>query len=247
MSQEFGLHRLATPELKRLLRALHRDVFESPIARSALIEKAFGHIEADLDLIVGRDVAGAKALVVAVLNERDGARGQLAALSYCGVPTPGTRSRDLSDQVRELCASATKSIQLYGLRLSDNETEAGLLRTLGSIMRGRDVKVRLVFDGSGQVDPIARARQFVASGLGDNSNELVEAFVSTHARLRARLVVVDDSKVLLTSGDLGATEEDGNLDFGAVFGDDGYIRQLADEWTRMVASGVVSPVSRTLE
>ncbi|MEY4515547.1 MAG: hypothetical protein RLZZ450_7669, partial [Pseudomonadota bacterium] len=74
MSQEFGLHRLANPELQRLLRALHRDVFTGTITRSSLIEKAFGHIEAHLDLVVGRDVASAKAVVIAALAERDGAR-----------------------------------------------------------------------------------------------------------------------------------------------------------------------------
>ncbi|MDB4974589.1 MAG: hypothetical protein JWN48_2930 [Myxococcaceae bacterium] len=241
MPQEFGLHRLATPELTRLLRALHRDVFTSPITRSALIEKAFGHIEADLDLVVGRDVASAKALIIAVINERDGIRGQLASLSYCGVPAPGTRSRDVIDQVRELVASATRSVHLYGLTLGDDR---GLLRTLAALMSGRDVKVRLVFDGAGESDPVARTRAFVAESLRHNHNELLEAFVCTRARLRGRVLVVDDTKVLVGSGDLTASEEDACIDFGAVFSDGGYIRMLAEEWSRMLANEIVLPVSR---
>jgi hypothetical protein len=241
MPQDFGLHRLATPELTRLLRALHRDVLPSPVSRSSLIEKAFGHIEGHLDLIVGRDVSSAKAVLIAVIAERDGVRGQLAGLSYCGVPTPGTRSRDLVDQVREQVASATKSIHLYGLRLDDDR---GLLRTLGALMSGRDVKVRLVFDGQGREDAIERTRSFVAKSLGANTNELLEAYVSTRASFRGRVVVVDESKVLLTSGDLTAVEEDGQLDLGAFFSDDGYLRALSEEWTRMVESQVVVLVPR---
>ncbi|MDB4986439.1 MAG: hypothetical protein JWN04_1617 [Myxococcaceae bacterium] len=249
MSQEFGLHRLATPELTRLLRALHRGVLPSPISRSALIEKAFGHIEADLDLIVGRDIAAAKAVIIAVIGERDGVRGQLASLSYCGVPTPGTRSRDLVDQVRELVASATKSIHLYGMLLGDDAHEHNLLRTLGALMSGRDVKVRLVFDagGAASADAIARTRRFVAASLGANTNELLEAYVCTRGTFRARVVVVDDTKVLVTSGELTAVEEDGFLDIGAVFSDSGYIRALSEEWARMVANEIVLPVSRVSE
>lgn len=241
MPQEFGLHRLATPELKRLLRALHRGVLPSPISRSSLIEKAFGHIEGHLDLIVGRDVASAKAVIIAVLAEREGDRGQLVSLSYCGVPGPGTRSRDLLEQVRELVASATQSVHLYGLRIGDDR---GLLRTLSSLMSGRDVRVRLVFDQPSDAtrDAVAQVSDYVAHSLRANQHALLEAFVCTRARFRARVVVVDDAKVLVTSGEFTATEEDGFIDAGALFGDGGYIRALSEEFLRLVTSEVVLPV-----
>ena len=241
MPQEFGLHRLATPELTRLLRALHRGVLPSPISRSSLIEKAFGHIEAHLDLVVGRDIAGAKAVVIAVLAERDGERGQLAGLSYCGVPSPGTRSRDLLEQVRELIASATHSVHLYGMRVDD---ERGLLRTLGALMSGRDVKVRLVFEQPSDTtrDANEQVSRFIADSLRTNTSELLEAFVCARARFRGRVVVVDDAKVLVTSGDLTSAEDDGFIDIGAVFGDGGYIRALSEEFARMVENQVVVPV-----
>ena len=85
----FGLHRLANPELERLLRALHRGALASPITRSDLIEKAFGHIEGHLDLLVGRDVAAAKALVIAVLGERAAQKAREGKLSFGGLPVPG--------------------------------------------------------------------------------------------------------------------------------------------------------------
>lgn len=65
-----GIHRVSTDELKRLLRALHRGALSSPVARWSLIEKGFGNIEGHLRHVVGRDTDAAKAVVMAVLEER---------------------------------------------------------------------------------------------------------------------------------------------------------------------------------
>lgn len=75
-----GMHRVSTDDLKRLLRALHRGVLASPLTRASLVEKGFGDLEGHLSLIVGRDAGAAKAVIVAVLQERaawerKGARG----------------------------------------------------------------------------------------------------------------------------------------------------------------------------
>src|SRR4051794_5840117 len=102
MSSSLGLHRVSSDDLKRLLRALHRGVLPSPITRSALIEKAFGHIEGNLDALVGRELEVAKTAIVAVLAERGATHGARVQLSYMGVPAAGTRSRDLREQVRDL-------------------------------------------------------------------------------------------------------------------------------------------------
>lgn len=65
-----GMHRITSDELKRLLRALHRGALSSPITRASLIEKGFGNLEGDLEHLVGRDTASARALIAAVLGER---------------------------------------------------------------------------------------------------------------------------------------------------------------------------------
>jgi hypothetical protein len=65
-----GMHRVSTDDLKRLLRSLHRGVLASPLKRSSLVEKGFGDLEGHLSLIVGRDAEAAKAVIVAVLQER---------------------------------------------------------------------------------------------------------------------------------------------------------------------------------
>jgi hypothetical protein len=65
-----GLHRVSSDELKRLLRALHRGAISSPVTRWSLIEKGFGNIEGHLHHVVARDKDSAKAVILAVLEER---------------------------------------------------------------------------------------------------------------------------------------------------------------------------------
>lgn len=241
---EHGLHRVSNAELTRLLRALHRGALPAPITRASLIEKAFGHVEADLDLLVGRDLAAAKALIMAVLGERGDTREIAASrrgqtsLVYMAPPSPGTRSRDLVEQLRELLASATESAHIMGLRTDDDR---GLLRTAGALMAGRDARVRLVFEGHDAPDPVQDVRTFVGQRL-PNASERLELYVSKQARLGARVAVVDGKRVLVTSGDLTAREEDGTIDVGVLVEDSALAEALEDEWRKLLALGAVVPV-----
>jgi hypothetical protein len=70
MQPGIGIHRISTDDLKRLMRALHRGALSSPVTRASLIEKGFGNIEGHLKHVVGRDSAGARAVIAAVLEER---------------------------------------------------------------------------------------------------------------------------------------------------------------------------------
>lgn len=65
-----GLSRVSTEDLTRLLRIVHRGTVPFPISRASLVLCAFGHLEGELDLLVGRDQAGARAMLVAVIAER---------------------------------------------------------------------------------------------------------------------------------------------------------------------------------
>ncbi len=65
-----GLTKVSNEDLERLLRIVHRATVPFPISRGSLVLCAFGHLEAELDLLVGLDQAGARALLVAVIAER---------------------------------------------------------------------------------------------------------------------------------------------------------------------------------
>jgi hypothetical protein len=229
-----GLHRVSSEELKRLLRALHRGVLPSPLTRSSLIEKTFGHVEGNLDLLVGRDVEVAKAVIAAVLGERAASHGGRVQLSYMGVPAPGTRSRDLQEQVRELISSATQSLELYGISLS---RERGLLRSVAAVLDGRSVATRIVFDGRGVQDPLAAAEDLLARNFRGATKP--EAFLSESHHVHLRAVIVDAKHALVTSGELTASEDDASLDLGVLLDDTAYIEAWHKEWARLREAGVV--------
>ena len=65
-----GLSRVSTEDLTRLLKIVHRESVPFPISRASLVLCAFGHLESELDLLVGLDQKGARALLVAVIAER---------------------------------------------------------------------------------------------------------------------------------------------------------------------------------
>ena len=65
-----GLSRAPLRELKRLLKAVHRDALTFPLTRSNLIASGFGDVEEHLGLLQGLDKTAAQRLLVAVLAER---------------------------------------------------------------------------------------------------------------------------------------------------------------------------------
>ncbi len=229
-----GLHRLPSDELKRLLRALYRGAISSPVTRSSLIEKGFGNIELHLEHVVGRDQESAKAIIAAVLAERAAGGGARADLAYCGLPNPGTRSRDLRELVRELLTSATQSVELYGLCTS--RSERGLLRTVAAVCDGRDTHGRLVFDTDGSEQARERVRALVCASF--RRLEKIEVWSNPPAlRLALRAVVVDRVRALITGGELDGEEEDRALSLGVLLQDAAYISAWHKEWELLIRSG----------
>ena len=65
-----GLSRVSSDELKRLLRAVHREHVGFPISRAGLIGAAFGDVEEHLGPLIGLERVPAERLLSAVLAER---------------------------------------------------------------------------------------------------------------------------------------------------------------------------------
>ena len=53
MQSNAGIHALPTAELLRLARAIARADFTEKVSRAALVLAKFGHLESELDVIVG--------------------------------------------------------------------------------------------------------------------------------------------------------------------------------------------------
>ena len=65
-----GLSRLSDEDLKELLRRVHHEELSSPLRRSELLTMGMNKIADNADLLVGLDRAGVRAVLVAVLAER---------------------------------------------------------------------------------------------------------------------------------------------------------------------------------
>ncbi len=219
-----GLSRVSTADLKRLLKALHRELLPSPITRAGLIEVAFGNIEGDLDAVVGRDIASAKALVVCVLAEREAERGLGTTLSVQGPAVAGTRSRDLYEQVSELLATALERVDVVGFPAAG---DARLARSLLALVDGRSVRARLVCAGT--VEALREALE--PRGL---LRDEIEVFACAEVALTGRAMVIDRERVLVTSGELDSTEDAGRLDLGVRLDDRAYATALHEEIERLI-------------
>lgn len=230
-SSNVGMTRVSTEDLLRLLKALHRGTLHEPISRSALIAGAFGHAEGGLGAIVGRDIASAVAMVSAVLAERENARAGKLHLSVQGPAVPGTRSRDMIEQVIELVASAATSIDLCGMTMTDDRR---LARSLTAAIEARRLQARVIFAADAVEELEPRIRAYLTSfGLPST----VQAWYAPRAQLRARVVIADQTRVLVGSSDLISTEEDGTFDVGVIIEDANFARALGDEWEKWMRAG----------
>jgi hypothetical protein len=232
-----GLSRVHSDDLTRLLKLIHRGFFTGKVTRARLIELAFGHLEGELDALVGQEPSTARLLIAAVLAERTHLKAEPPVLHYCGVSAPGTRSRDVLEQVRELLGGALESVLMIGVTLADDRR---LMKALAAVMEGRDLTIRLLLDAHGQPEPVAAARAFISTHFRERRK--LEAFVSVGAQLTGRALVVDARRVLVTSAELTTLEDDQRIDLGATFDAASYAGQLKDECERMIASGALQRV-----
>jgi hypothetical protein len=196
-----------------------------------LIEAAFGDHELHLGALVGLSPRAAQALIAAVLAER-GQQGVGASLSYMGAPCPGTRSRDMLDQVLYLLAPATSRIELIGVRPGDDPR---LLRTISHLVDARGLSARVVFDARGGVEDLAAAKALADATLRGAARDAVYGCAAL--RLRARVVICDGRHVLVTSADLSSTEQAASFDVGALLDDPRYAASLLEELERALALG----------
>jgi hypothetical protein len=236
---ETGIHRVSTEHLKRVLRALHRGVLPSPVTRSALIEKAFGDFERDLDVLVGLDARGAQAVIASVLKQRNAGSEARAQLVYMGPPSAGTKSRDALEVVREQLATATRSITLLGAHASG--MSGALLSTLAAAVQGRGLRAHIAFDAD-LTSAAAEAERVAEADVRSRLAPLGVAFYAfTERRARGHALLVDSLRLYVSSAPLDATEDEGYVDFGAIIEDLDAVRAFEEEWARLLRSGQLTP------
>jgi hypothetical protein len=120
-----------------------------------------------------------------------------------------------------------------GIKLDE---EHRLFKTLRALLAGRDITLELLLDNASEHD----ARAFLDQHLPER--ERVRVRLAVERALRARLVIVDEARVLVTTGELTTEEDDGFIDVGVRFTDASYIAQLRSEWEQLERAGILIPV-----
>ncbi|MEY4582762.1 MAG: hypothetical protein RL701_7465, partial [Pseudomonadota bacterium] len=136
MTEATGIHSLPDAELLRLAKAVARADFKEPVSRASLVLAKFGHLEGELEALMGHTKRAALAIIGAILRERQRAPGTRSGAAWAGPAPTGQGTRAPYDLLLELIATAEKSVLFTGV---DLQRDARLMRSLHAAQRGREL------------------------------------------------------------------------------------------------------------
>jgi len=237
MPEPLGIHKLPEAELLRLAKAIARADFSERVSRAALVLAKFGHLEGDLDAIVGQEKRAALAIIGAILRERQRAPSWRASVAWAGPPPTGQGTRSPYDLLVELIATAERSLLFVGV---DLQRDARLLRSLHAAQRGRGLSVQLVL---AQPEPeIERP----ASELFGNFQPWPELYAPDVSVLRVPLpmcLIADQARAVLLAGAAPEVESpDRDITAGILLEDSRGVTSLYAQWRALMETGAILPL-----
>lgn len=233
-----GIHSLPDAELLRLMRAIARDDFGAKVSRAALVLAKFGHLESELDVLIGHDKRAALAIVSAILRERERAPAGRVSVAWSGPQPTGPGTREPYELLLELIATAERSLLFAG---ADLVRDARLLRAIHAAQRGRGLQVQVIL---AQPDPDypARAEELFRSFLPWPS-----LYAPDSARVRVPLplcLLADQARGVLLAGAAPEVEApERNLTAGVLLDDATGASALYVQWQTLIDTGALVPLS----
>jgi hypothetical protein len=238
MQAQHGIHSLPTPELVRLARAIARSDFAEKVSRAALVLAKFGHLEGELDVLVGHEKRAALAIVSAILRERERAPAFRANVSWSGPHPTGQGTRDPYELLVELIATAERSVLFAGV---DFERDARLLRSLHAAQRGRSLEVSVIV-AEPAADLAARAADLFAS-----FQPWPAIYVPDPSRVHRPLplcLLTDETRFVVMAGAAPEVEApDTCVTTGVLVEDPHAATALYAQWRTLIDTGVLLPLS----
>lgn len=238
MQGNHGIHALPTAELLRLVRAIAREDFAAKVSRAALVLAKFGHLESELDVLVGHDKRAAIAIVSAILRERQRAPAFRANVTWSGPPPTGQGTREPYELLVELIATAERSVLFAGV---DFERDMRLLRSLHAAQRGRSLEVSVILAET-SADQAARAHDLFAS-----FQPWPSLYVPDPSRLHGPLPVclmTDETRFVVMAGAAPEVEApDTCVTTGVLVEDPHAATALHAQWRTLIDTGVLLPLS----
>ena len=238
MQANAGIHALPTAELLRLARAIARADFDEKVSRAALVLAKFGHLESELDVLVGHEKRAALAIVTAILRERERAPAFRANVTWSGPHPTGQGTREPYELLVELIATAERSVLFAGV---DFERDARLLRSLHAAQRGRELEVSVIL-AQASADHATRARDLFAS-----FQPWPLLYVPDPGRVHQPLpmcLLTDETRFVVMAGAAPEVEApDTCVTTGVLVEDPHAAAALHSQWRTLIDTGVLLPLS----
>lgn len=233
-----GIHALPSAELLRLARAIAREDFAEKVSRAALVLAKFGHLESELDVLVGHEKRAALAIVSAILRERERAPAFRANVCWSGPHPTGQGTREPYDLLVELIATAERSVLFAGV---DLERDARLLRSLHAAQRGRSLEVSVIL---AQADSAHGAR---AADLFASFQPWPALYAPDPARVHSLLplaLISDETRFVVMSGAAPDVEApDTCVTTGVLVEDPHAAAAFLAQWRTLIDTGALVPLS----
>jgi phosphatidylserine/phosphatidylglycerophosphate/cardiolipin synthase-like enzyme len=247
-----GLADVSTPELEALLACVGRGVLGCPMTEQGLKANGFaGHSAVIVAALAGADVAGAAAALRAVIAERQHRKPPLLDLVWTGPETSLSNTRDTAVVVRQLFASARRTVLVAGYAF-DNGAE--LLRPLHEGMVQHGVAATLFVEIEGHTTDASRVHAYATEKIdklffanwpfsGPRPDVYYDPRTAIAgppwASLHAKVVVVDSRYTLLGSANFTQRGQERNIEAGVLIEDEGFAERMAAQWQRLVSANLV--------
>jgi phosphatidylserine/phosphatidylglycerophosphate/cardiolipin synthase-like enzyme len=248
MTPPRGLTAVSVPDLRALLSQVRANRLPVPITQAGLQSVNLGHLKDHLGSLEGVDRAGVLAAVSVALAEREGARDGAVDLVWTGPETKTSTSRDTAVVVRQLFASAQRSVLVAGYAFDHGKE---ILEPLHTAMADRDVRVDMFLDLRKRAPAGANLEEFAAEKMeaflkynwpfGDPRPNLYYApstiTPDSMASVHAKCVVVDEATTLITSANFTARGQSRNIETGVLIHDKHLALQMVGQWKGILAAG----------
>lgn len=241
MTESTGIHGLPDHELLRLAKAVARPDFTEPVSRAALVLAKFGHLEGELEALMGHSKRAALAIVGAILRERTQTKTVRAGIAWAGPAPTGQGTRAPYDLLVELIATAETSVLFTGV---DLQRDARLLRSLHAAQRGRELQVTVVLGASDGATHEALAAE--ADGLFATFKPWPALYVLNNDRIRAPLpqcLLTDRVRGVVLAGAAPEVESpDHDVTAGILLEDGTALTALYAQWQVLIDTGALLPL-----
>lgn len=257
-----ALARLSTAALAQLAAVLESGALRAPFGRAAIARAVDqSEIDAALGLLDdlarrGLDAAQAGHVLRLLVQERQTTQrvAERLELVWTGPDAPGPVSRDTSVVVRDLLASATRSVLVATFAVHQGRD---VFAPLARVLTERPaLRVRLVLniprpyldersDDALVTAAVRRLFEDEWPGAGRPEVYYDPRALSREARERAsqhaKCVVVDERVALVTSANFTEAAQERNLEAGVLLADAAFARRLEGHFDALIVAGLLRP------